>query len=193
MQIIGIASGNWRVIISPQAHFYCNSPQAARDVSPRKGRLCLLFVAHAFTIKRATARVFLWMLILHCLSVTGRKQRGGCEAWNTSPRRARRRLKRTVIIPGHKSCSASEFSLSSCSPPCPVWAIFSFLVQRGSSDVVATWIWGLCHSCRLEQHHSYKLYTFLLPQLQNTSCSAGNCTEAGGGSQIRAKHVSKCK
>lgn len=83
---------------------------------------------------------------------------------------ARRRLKRTVIIPGHKSCSASEFSLSSFSPPCPVRAIFSFLVQRGSSDVVATWIWGLCHSCRLEQHYSYKL----LPQLQNTSCSAGN-------------------
>lgn len=82
----------------------------------------------------------------------------------------------SVIIPDHKSCSASQCSLGSFSPHCPVWAIFSLPVQRGSTAVVATWIWGLCHSCRLEQHWSCKLYSFLfpLPGLQNNSSSERN-------------------
>lgn len=34
----------------------------------------------------------------------------------------------SVIFPGHKSCSASQCSLGSFSPRCPVWAIFSLHV-----------------------------------------------------------------
>lgn len=65
----------------------------------------------------------------------------------------------------HHCCSASQCSLASFSPRWTVWAIFSLPVQRGSTTAVATWIWGLCHSCRLEQQWSCKPYSFLFPQL----------------------------
>lgn len=95
-----------------------------------------------------------------CTSGMNRVHRSGC----------------SLIIADRKSCSASQCSLGSFSPCCPVGAIFSLPLQWGSTGVVDTWICGLCHSCRVEQHWTCKLYSFPFPQqwLQNKSFSEWN-------------------
>ena len=145
-----------------------------------KGLLCLAFAKVSWATRKYAIE-----LACQCISpavgvqviiTRGEKRGNGCEACNTSAMNTGHGIDCSVIIPDHKSCSASQCSLRSFSPRCPVGAIFSLRVQRGSTAVVATWIWGLCHSCRLEQHWSCKLYSFLFPLLglQNNSCSEGN-------------------
>lgn len=55
----------------------------------------------------------------------------------------------SLIVPQHKSFSASQCSLRSFPPSFPVGAIFNLPVQPGSTGLIATWIFWLCHCCRL--------------------------------------------